>query len=299
MITSLQQIVDAVKGRPRKRLAVACGEDPHTIEAVGKAVGEGLVTAVLTGSKAKIEKVAAENKVDPSKFEILDEPDPAKALLLAVERVRGGQADFLMKGMLDSSVYIRGIIDKDRGLLPAGRLLSHISAIQVPAWKKLLLCSDVAVIPYPDLDAKIQMLNYCIAAAHKLGIEKPKAAVLAAVEKVNLKMAVTTDAAILCKMADRGQIKGALVDGPLALDVAVSTESAKIKGVRSEVAGDADILLFPNIEAGNIFFKTCTYLAGGGVAAVVAGASCPCILTSRADSEESKFFSIAFGALMS
>jgi phosphate butyryltransferase len=143
------------------------------------------------------------------------------------------------------------------------------------------------------------MVNYCIDAARKLGIEKPKVAILAAVEKVNLKMPVTTDAAILCKMAERGQIKGAILDGPLALDVALSSESALIKGVRSEVAGDADILLFPNIEAANIFFKTCTYLAGGGVAAVVAGARCPCILTSRSDSEDSKFHSIAFGALMS
>lgn len=298
MITSLSQIVAEVKGKGRKRLAVACGEDPHTIEAVGKAVGEGLVSAVLTGSRSKIEKVAADNKVDPSKFEIIDEPDMVKALQLAVDKVRRGEADFLMKGLLDSSVYIRGIIDKERGLLPAGRLLSHVTAIQVPAWKKLFICCDVAVIPYPDLEAKIQMLNYCIQAARKLGIEKPKVALLAAVEKVNLKMSVTTDAAILCKMAERGQIKDALLDGPLALDVALSAESAKIKGVRSEVAGDADVLLFPNIEAGNIFFKTCTYLAGGGVAAVVAGASCPCVLTSRADSEESKFHSIAFGALM-
>jgi phosphate butyryltransferase len=298
MITSLKQIVAEVKGKGRKRLAVACGEDPHTIEAVGRAVSEGLVTAVLTGSRSKIEKVAADNKVDFTSFEILDEPDQAKALLLAVDRVRNGQADFLMKGLLDSSLYIRGIIDKERGLLPAGRLLSHVTAIQVPSWKKLFICSDVAVIPYPDLEAKIQMLNYCIEAARKLGIDKPKVAILAAVEKVNLKMPVTTDAAILCKMAERGQIKGAILDGPLAFDVAVSAESALLKGVRSEVAGDADVLLFPNIEAANIFFKTCTYLAGGEVAALVAGASCPCVLTSRADSEDSKFYSIAFGALM-
>jgi phosphate butyryltransferase len=298
MITSLKQIADNVKGKGLKRLAVACGEDPHTIEAVGRAVREGLVKAVLTGSRAKIEKVAAENKVDAGSFDIIDEPDLGKALALAVDKVRRGEADFLMKGLIDSSVYIRAIIDKDKGLLSPGKLLSHVSLIQVPTWKKLFICADVAVIPAPDLEAKIQMLNYCIAAAHRLGIETPKAALLAAVEKVSLKIPATTDAAIICKMADRGQIKGALVDGPLALDVAISTESAKIKGVKSAVAGDADILIFPSIEAGNIFFKGSTYLAGGGVAALVFGANCPCVLTSRADSEDSKFHSIAFGALM-
>jgi len=298
MITSLQQIVEQVKGKPPKRLAVASGEDPHTIEAVGRAVREGLVKAALTGDKNAIQKVARENKVDPDSFEIIHEPDKAKALTLAISRVRAGEADFLMKGLMDSSVYIRGIIDKEKGLLPPGRLLSHVTAIQVPSWPKLIICSDVAVIPAPDLTAKVAILNYCIDAAHKLGIEKPKAALLAAVEKVNPKISSTTDAAIISKMAERGQIKGALVDGPLALDIAFSKESAAIKGVISPVAGDADILIFPNIEAGNIFFKACTYLSGGEIAAIVAGATCPCILTSRSDSEDSKFYSIAFGSLM-
>jgi phosphate butyryltransferase len=257
-----------------------------------------LVKAVLTGHKAKIEKVAAENKIDPGLFTIIDEPDLGKALALAVERIRSGQADFLMKGLIDSSLYIKAIIDKEKGLLKPGRLLSHISVIQVPRWKKLIICGDCAVIPYPDLEAKIQILNYCIEAAHKLGIERPKAAVICAVEKVNPKMIPTTDAAVLRVMAERGQVKGAIVDGPLALDVAFSKESAEIKGVQSEVAGDADILLFPTIETGNVFFKTCSYLAGGVTAAVVAGANCPCVLTSRSDSEDSKYYSIAVGALL-
>ncbi len=298
MITSLQQIVEHVKGKPAKRLSVACGEDPHTIEAVGRACREGLVKAVLTGSKAKIEKVAAENKIDPGLFTIVDHPDQASALVDAVARVRAGEADFLMKGLLDSSIYIRAIIDKEKGLLKPGRLLSHVSIIQVPRWKKLIVCADAAVVPYPDLEAKAQILTYCIEAAKRLGIEKPKAAIICAVEKVNPKMQATLDAALLSRMAERGQIKGAVVDGPLALDVAFSKESAEIKGVKSEVAGDADILLFPAIEAGNIFFKTCSYLAGGENAAVVAGANCPCVLTSRSDSEDSKYYSIALGSLL-
>ena len=298
MITTLDQIVDRVKDTPTKRLAVAVAEDPHTIEAVGRAVKEKLVHATLTGDRKAIQKVADENGIDTGLFEIVHEPDKGKALMLAIDKVRSGQADFLMKGLLDSSVYIRGIIDKERGLLPPGKLLSHVTVIQVPAWKKLIICGDVAVIPAPDLEAKIAILNYAIAVAHKLGIAEPKAAILSAVEKVTPKMPSTTDAAIISKMAERGQIKGAIVDGPLAFDIAFSEESARIKGVKSPVAGDADILIFPNIESGNIFFKASTYLAKGELGAVVVGATCPCILTSRGDSDENKFYSIALASLL-
>ncbi|MHB8055916.1 MAG: phosphate acyltransferase [Candidatus Aminicenantales bacterium] len=296
MITSLEQIVEHLKGQKQRRLAVACGEDPHTIEAVGRAVKAGMVKAVLTGHRAKIESIARENKIDPGIFEIIDEADLGKALALAVARIKTGESDFLMKGLIDSSIYIKAIIDKEKGLLRPGKLLSHVSVIQVPTRNKLIICADAAVIPYPDLETKVQILNYCLAVARKLGIDKPKAAIICAVEKVNLKMVPTTDAAILSKMAERGQIKDAIVDGPLALDVAMSKESAEIKGVKSPVAGDADILLFPNIETANVFFKTCSYLAGGETAAIVAGADCPCVLTSRSDSEDSKFYSIALGA---
>jgi len=298
MITTLDQIVERVKGTRTKRLSVAVAEDPHTIEAVGRAVREKLVHATLTGDREAIRKVADSAHVDTGLFEIIHEPDKAKALSLAIGKVRAGEADFLMKGLLDSSLYIRGIIDKEKGLLPPGKLLSHVTVLQVPAWKKLIICGDVAVIPAPDLEAKIAILNYAVAVAHKLGIERPKAVLLSAVEKVNPKMPSTTEAAIIAKMADRGQIKGAVVDGPLALDIAFSEESARIKGVDSPVAGDADILVFPNIESGNIFFKASTYLAKGELGAVVAGATCPCVLTSRGDSDETKFYSIALASLL-
>jgi len=298
MITTLNQIVERVKGKPIKRLAVAVAEDPHTIEAVGRAVKEKLVKAVLTGDKGAIQKVADGAKVDTGLFEIVHEPDKAKALASAIGKVRAGEADFLMKGLLDSSLYIRGIIDKEKGLLPPGKLLSHVTVIQFPTWKKLVICGDVAVIPAPDLEAKIAILNYAIDVAHRLEIEKPKAVLLSAVEKVNPKMPSTTESAIIAKMADRGQIKGAIVDGPLALDVAFSEESARIKGIVSPVAGDADILVFPSIEAGNIFFKASTYLAQGELGAVVTGATCPCVLTSRGDSEDTKYYSIALASLL-
>ena len=298
MITTLDQIVERVKGKATKRLAVAVAEDPHTIEAVARAVKEKLVKAILTGDEKAIKKVAAEAKVDTGLFEIVHEPDKVKALTLAIDKVRSGEADFLMKGLLDSSVYIRGIIDKEKGLLPPGKLLSHVTVIQVPAWKKLIICGDVAVIPAPDLEAKIAILNYAIAVAHKLEIENPKAVLLSAVEKVNPKMPSTTESAIIAKMADRGQIKGAIVDGPLALDIAFSEESARIKGVKSPVAGDADILIFPNIESGNIFFKASHISGQRRARGRRGGATCPCVLTSRGDSDDTKFYSIALASLL-
>ncbi len=298
MITNLDQIVTRVKEKGAKRLSVACGEDPHTIEAVFKAVKEGVVTASLTGDKESILKVAEECKVDTSLFEIEDISDKNTALERAVEKVASGEADFLMKGLIDSSAYIRAILKEGKKRSSKDQIISHVSLISLPTYHKLLVVSDIAVIPSPDLKQKIAITNYAIETAHVLGIEKPKVSIISAVEKVQPKMQSTVDAAILSKMGDRGQIKGAIIDGPLSLDVSVSKESTKIKGVKSEVAGDADILIFPNIETGNVFFKTCTQLASGNVGAILTGAFCPCILTSRSDSEVSKFYSIALGALM-
>lgn len=298
MIVKLHEMVEEAKQGKIMTLSVACGEDPHTIEAVGRAVREGIVKATLVGNKGKIEAISREYNQDSRSFEIIDEPNADKALALSVKLVKERERDFLMKGLVDTSKYMRAILDKEKGLLPAGQILSHVCVVEFPLHSKLLIVSDIAVIPKPDLQAKIAMTNYCIEAAHALGIEKPKAAIIAAVEKVNPKMDETIHAAVLSKMADRGQIKGAIVDGPLALDVAVCKECCLIKGLDSPVDGDADILIFPNIETANVFFKTCTQLAGGEIAGVVAGTDVPCILTSRADSEDSKFYSIALGAVL-
>ena len=298
MIKRLNEIVQEAKRGKSMTLSVACGEDPHTIEAVGRAVREGIVKATLIGDRGKIEKVSKEHSVDPQTFEIMDEREEGKALRLAVRLVKQKERDFLMKGLVDTSKYMKAILDKEMGLLPPGQILSHVTVVEFPLHPKLLIVSDVAVIPKPDLPAKIAMTSYCIEVAHSLAIEKPKVAIIAAVEKVNLKMDETLHAAVISKMAERGQIKGGIVDGPLALDTAVSKESCEIKGLRSAVDGDADVLIFPNIETANVFFKTCTQLAGGEIAGVVAGTEVPCILTSRADSEDSKFYSIALGAVL-
>ncbi len=299
MIRKLSELVDEVKKESTKNLVVACGEDPHTIEAVGRGVSEGVVKATLIGNRTKIEKVAAEHKVPIDSFEIENESDTKKALIKSVELVRDGKGDALMKGLIDTSLYMRAILDKERGLLPPKRVLSHITVLEFPTYPRLLIVSDVAVIPYPDLFQKIEMVKYTIEVAHLLGISRPKVAIICAVEKVNPKMQPTLDAAVISKMADRGQIKGAEIDGPLAMDVAVSKESADIKGLKSSVAGSADILIFPNIESGNVFFKTGTRLSNAKLAAVVAGTTKPCILTSRGDSGESKFYSIALAAKLS
>jgi phosphate butyryltransferase len=297
-IRKLTELVELVKKKPSSKLAVANGQDPHTIQATYKAARENLVDVILVGDKRRIVSLVKEYNIDISVFEIIDKSDTFEAGRLARDMVRDGNADILMKGLLNTDVYMKLILDKKEGLLPPGNILSHVAVMEVGTYPKLLFISDVAVIPLPDLPTKIQMLNYSIDVAHAFGIEKPKAAIIAASEKVSAKMQATLDGATIAKMASRGQIKGAIVDGPLALDIAINKEACEIKGFESPINGEADILIFPNIETGNVFFKTITKFASGSLAAMVVGASAPCILTSRADSEESKFYSIAMAALL-
>jgi len=243
-----------------------------------------------------MKKVCAENKIDPSKFHIVQEADENKAARKAVELINNGEGDVLMKGLVSTDKYMHAILDKEKGLLPPKAVLSHVTVIEAPNYHKLLIVGDVAIIPAPDLKQKIAITNYLIRVAHSLGIEQPKVAINAATEQMLAAMPACIDAAIISKMADRGQIKGAIVDGPLALDVIIDKESAQIKKLTTSVAGDADCILFPNIEAGNVFFKTCTKLGNGELGAMVMGAKVPCVLTSRGDSVKSKMYSIALAA---
>jgi len=298
-IRTLEQLAEGVKGAPARRVAVAAGHDENTIQAAARAAAEGIAKVVLVGNAGRIGALCKEYALDVRLFTVIDEPDEVKAGERARDMVREGEADVLMKGLIGTDKYMHLILDKEKGLLPKGAVLTHITVLDIPAYQrthgKLLIVSDVAVIPAPDLPTKIKILGYAVDAAHLFGIEKPKVALLAANEKVSDKMPATMDAAIISKMAERGQIKGAIVDGPLAVDVALSREACEIKGLSSVVEGDADVLIFPNIETGNAFYKSATILAGGSLAAVVVGTSAPCILTSRADTEESKFYSIALG----
>ncbi len=298
-IRTLAQLAESLRGAPARRVAVAAGHDENTIEAAARAAGEGIAKVILVGDGARIGALCKEHGLDASVFSIVDERDEMSAGIRARDMVRNGEADVLMKGLIGTDKYMHLILDKESGLLPKGAVLSHITVLDIPAYQKthgkLLIVSDVAVIPAPDLPTKIKLVGYTVDAAHSFGIERPKVALLAANEKVSEKMPATMDAAIVAKMADRGQIKGAVVDGPLALDVALSREACEIKGLATAVEGDADVLIFPNIETGNAFYKAATILGGASLAAVVVGTSAPCILTSRADSEESKYYSIALG----
>ncbi|MGD1148356.1 MAG: phosphate acyltransferase [Thermoanaerobaculaceae bacterium] len=298
-IRTLEQLAEGVKGAHARRVAVAAGHDENTIEAAARAASEGIAKVILVGDAARIESLCKELTLDMGVFTVIDERDEMKAGTKARDMVRDGEADVLMKGLIGTDKYMHLILDRDRGLLPKGAVLTHITVLDIPAYQtthgKLLIVSDVAVIPAPDLPTKVKIVTYAVNAAHLFGIEKPKVALLAANEKVSDRMPATMDAAIISKMAERGQIKGALVDGPLALDVALSREACEIKGLASIVEGDADVLIFPNIETGNVFYKAATILGGASLAAVVVGTSAPCVLTSRADSEDSKFYSIALG----
>ena len=296
-ITTLKQMVELVKGGKTKRVAVACGQDPDIIDALARAVNEKLAVAILIGDKAKTEALAREHKIDPAIFTLIDLPDYKKAAAKAVAMVKQGEADVLMKGLIDTAVYARAYLDKENGLM-TGATVSHVGVFEVPNYPRLLIVTDAAQIPYPDFNQKVEMINHAVAVARKLQIETPKVAVLTATEKVNPKWPCSLEAAQLAKMADRGQIKGCIVDGPLSLDAAVSPECAQGKGISSPVAGYADILVTPDIQAGNILYKALTQLAHAELGAMVIGTSAPVILTSRTDSDDTKFMSIVLAALM-
>ena len=295
----LQEIVEAAKVRGKKRLAVAYGQDSHTIEAVYDAYNEGLVDPILFGDKEVIEQVCNDLNIDSTIFQIVDEKNDVKAANLAVLAVANGEADMLMKGTLPTDKYMRAILNKEAGLCPPKATLSHVSVFEWAGYHKLLLASDIAILPLPDFKQKQALIGYLGKVANALGVATPKIACIAAMELVNVAMPAMAEAAILSKMADRGQLGNVIVDGPLSLDVALFKEVAEHKKVKgSAVAGDADALLFPNIESGNVFFKSVSHLAGGELAAVVMGAKVPCVLTSRGDSAASKKYSIALACLL-
>lgn len=297
-ITKLEHMIDALKGKPKKRLVAAYANDSHTIGAVNAAVDKGLIEATLVGDLETMKKVCEQEKIDSSKFKLVHEPNEAKAATKAVELINAGEGDIIMKGLVSTDKYMRAILNKENGLMPGGKaVLSHVTVIEIPTYHKLLIVGDVAIIPLPDFNQKVAITNYLIQTAHALGINTPKVALIAASEQVLPGIPANEDAAIISKMAERGQIKGAFVDGPLALDPALDKESAEIKKIGGNVAGDADCLLFPNIESGNVFYKSSTKLMKGELAAMVYGAKVPAVLSSRGDSEKTKLYSIALAAM--
>ena len=280
----------------KKRMALAVAQDEHSIEAALIAHHKGIIELVCVGDKEQIEKIAIENKLDFTGIEIINEKDKNVAVEIAIKLVKNGNAQILMKGNISTSILLKGVLNKDWGL-NIGNLLSHFAIFEVKAYHKLLGITDVAMNIAPNLKEKTGIINNAVNFLAKIGIQNPKIAVVSAVETVSESMPSTMDAAILSKMAERGQIGKCIIDGPLAFDNAISKVSAEHKGIVSKVAGDADILLMPDIEAGNILYKTLGFFTDSKLAAVILGAKCPIVLTSRADSEDAKLNSIYLAAL--
>lgn len=297
MVRTFDEIIAKAKGLETKKVAVAAAEDSHVLEAVKDAKKEGFAEAILVGDKDKIFQISNELNMDLSEIEVIDEKNPAKAALKAVELVSSGKADMVMKGLVGTADFLRAVLNKEVGLRTSN-LMSHVAVFQTPKIDRLLFLTDCAFNMYPDLNEKIKIVNNSVLVAKSVGIEVPKVAPLCAVEVVNPKMQSTIDAAMLSKMNDRGQIKGCIIDGPLATDNALSVEAAKTKNIDGPVAGKADILLMPSIDAGNIMYKTLAFTADSVSGAILVGTSAPVILTSRADSHQTKMNSIALAALV-
>ncbi len=285
------------KGRPMT-LALACPYGDDAIGAITGAKREGIIRAILIGDEERIRTVAEQDGYDLSGIDIIDEKSDEKAVEKSVRMVSSGEADLLMKGLVKTSSLLKAVLDKEWGLR-TGSLLSHLFLFEIPNLERRVIgISDGGMNTYPDLSAKAKIIENAVACYHKIGIPQPKIAALAAVEAVNPEMQATLDAAALAKMNERGQIRGCIVDGPLALDNAISEESARIKGINSPAAGNADMLLVPDIESGNFIGKVLLYMTGGKGAGVILGARKPIVLTSRFDSMQTKLLSIALGAVV-
>lgn len=297
MSRNFDELLSKLKTVSTKKVSVAVAQDEPVLEAIKEAKLRGIADAILVGNEEEIKEIAEKIDMDLNQFEVIHERDIKKATLLAIELVSSGKADMVMKGLVDTATFLRSVLNKEVGLR-TGNLMSHVAVFEIEGIDRLILLTDAAFNTYPDLKAKVKIINNSVMVAKACGIDNPKVAPVCAVEVVNSDMPATVDAALLSKMSDRGQIKGCIVDGPLALDNAWSEEAAHHKGVTGPVAGKADILLLPNIESANIMYKTLTYAAKTRNGGILVGTSAPVILTSRADSFETKVNSIALAALV-
>jgi phosphate butyryltransferase len=296
-ITTFEQLMDEARKVGPKMVGVTVPHEPELLLAAQDAEREGIANSTLIGDRDLIRNLAAEHKIDINRMMMIHEPEPEVAVRKVMELVRMGHADLAMKGKVETGSFLRAALDRAAGLR-VGRLFTHVAVFELPGFDRLLFVTDSGVVVAPTLEQKVEIVQNAIMVAQRLGVEEPKVAILAATEMVNPKIPTTMDAANLAKMADRGQIQGGIVDGPLALDNAISAESAAIKGILSPVAGTADILVTPDVEAGNMLAKAITYFARGKMAGVVVGGKCPLIVASRSDPHETKLVSMALGVLL-
>jgi phosphate butyryltransferase len=297
MINNFERLLEKAKTQKTMRLSVAAAQDEEVLMAVHEAHAQGLIEPVLVGDGEKIKEIASKNNIDIRGFQIVDEKDLTQAARTAVELVSTGKADFVMKGILSTADLLRAVLDKEIGLRTDSQL-SHVMVYESENYHKLLMLTDGGMNIAPTLEEKVKILSNSLRVCKAMGIDNPKVACLAAVEVVNPKMQATLDAAELKKMGQEQRFGSVEVDGPVALDLAISKEAAKHKGYSSEVAGDADVLLVPTIEMGNGIGKSLTYFAKAKSAGIVMGAKVPIVLVSRADSHEAKLYSIALGSII-
>ena len=293
---SFHEVLELAKIRGPKKISVASAHDEDVLKSVKVAMDENLVEPILIGNERKIKEIAQKIKFDLLNIPIININDNLEAAMKAVQTVSSGEADIVMKGLVDTSIILRAVLDKENGLR-SGNILSHAAIFETEKYHKILFVTDAAMNIAPNADEKRQILENTLKLVHSLGIINPKVAVVCAVEKVNYKMIATLDAEKLVSLNKEGIVKGCVVEGPYALDNAISKEAAKHKGIKGIVAGDADILLMPNIEAGNVLYKSLTYFSDSESAGLILGAKSPIVLTSRADSDKAKLNSIALSVL--
>ncbi len=299
MSKSFDDLLSKVSTCSKKRLSVAVAQDLAVLEAVKAAKERGIADAILVGDEAKIREIGASLNMNMDDYEIINEPDTVAASLTAVKQVHEGRADMYMKGLIDTKTFLKSVLDKEVGLR-TGASLSHVCVFEIPGIPRLLFLTDVAFIPYPTLEDKKVIIKYAVEVANACGIDCPKVAPLAAVELVNPKMPTTMEAAELTRLNDEGEITGCIIDGPLSFDIAIDINAAIEKNAQNrKVAGDADILLFPDIHAGNLVYKSLVHLVPGiKNGNILTGTKAPVILTSRSDTCETKVNSIALAAVM-
>jgi len=297
MMKTFDEVISKVKSQSMKKVAVAVAQDEPVLEAIRDAKKNGIADAILVGDKEEIIKIAENIGMNIGEYEIIDEKDVNKAAIETVKLVSSGKADMMMKGLIDTATFLRAVLNKEVGLR-TGKQMSHIAVFEVPGYDRLLFVTDAAFNMYPELKEKVDIVKNAVQVAHALENDMPKVAPICAVEVVNHSMLATLDAANLSKMSERGQIKGCIIDGPLALDNALSKEAAAHKKISGPVAGEADILLMANIEAGNAVYKCLTYTTESKNGGLLMGAAAPVIVTSRADSPETKMNSIALASLV-
>ncbi|MFN2186475.1 MAG: bifunctional enoyl-CoA hydratase/phosphate acetyltransferase [Anaerolineae bacterium] len=297
IVRNFAQLLEAAMERAPKRVAIVGGGQRQTLHAARLARGLGLAHCILIDSPSRLESIAAEEGVDLAGMELIPEGDMVQAAFKAVEMVHADEVDLVMNGRALPVELMKAALDRDKGLR-IGKVITDVSVFEIPDFDRLIFVSDVAIVVSPTLAQKVAIVQNAIDTAIQLGVERPRVAILAATEMVNPEMPANMDAANLSKMAERGQIQGGVVDGPLALDNAISLKAAQMKGISSEVAGQADILITPDVESGNILAKALAYFAKGHMAGVVVGAKCPIVMPSRSDPPQQKMLSLALGVCL-